>query len=26
MIVRYEQEDVHPSNLLAITSEIHLGV
>ena len=26
MIVRYEQEDVHPSNLLSITSEIHLGV
>ena len=26
MIVRFEQEDVHPSNLLSITSEIHLGV
>ena len=25
MIVRFEQEDVHPSNLLGITSEIHLG-
>ena len=25
MIVRYEQEDVHPANLLAITSEIQLG-
>mgnify|MGYP003643098504 FL=1 len=26
LIVRFEQEDVHPSNLLSITSEIHLGV
>ena len=25
-IVRFEQEDVHPSNLLAITSEIQIGV
>ena len=25
MVVRYEQEDVHPANLLSITSEIHLG-
>ena len=26
MIVVYEQEDVHPSNLLSITSEVHLGI
>jgi hypothetical protein len=26
MIIRFEQDDVHPSNLLSITSEIHLGV
>lgn len=26
MFVRFEQEDAHPSNLLAITSEIYLGV
>ena len=26
MIVKFEQDDVHPSNLLSITSEIHLGI
>ena len=26
MIIRFEQDDVHPSNLLSITSEIHLGI
>ena len=26
MIVRFEQEDAHPANLLGITSEISLGV
>ena len=26
LIVVFEQDDIHPSNLLSITSEIHLGV